>query len=92
MTYLICTRYICLYLLKNINECYETYLPLAGVRKPVGVRGRELPLGVATPSLLAVAAALAVDARVFVTLRIGMREGVVTSSRGLNYFMILSSS
>lgn len=44
------------------------------------MRGREPPLGVATPSLLAVAAARAIDARVFVTLRIGMREGVPVSS------------
>lgn len=58
----------------------KTYLPLAGVENPVGVRGREPPLGVATPSLLAVAAARAIDARVFVTLRIGIREGVPTSS------------
>lgn len=44
----------------------------------MGVRGREAPLAV--PSLLAVAAARASEARVFVTLRIGMREGVSTSS------------
>lgn len=47
---------------------------------PVGVRGREPPLGVATLSLLAVAAARAIDVRVFVTLRIGMRDGVPVSS------------
>lgn len=57
-----------------------TYLPLAGVRKPVGVRGREPPFGVATPSLAALAAARAVDVRVVVTLRIGIRDGVNTSS------------
>lgn len=56
------------------------YLPLAGVKKPVGVRGREPPLGVATPSLLAVAAARAMDVRVFVTFLIGIRDGVDTSS------------
>lgn len=57
------------------------YLPLAGVKKPVGVRGRDPPLGVATPSLLALAAARAIDVFVFVTLRIGMRDGVDTSSK-----------
>lgn len=56
------------------------YLPLAGVKKPVGVRGREPPLGVATPSLLALAAARAMDVRVFVTFLIGIRDGVDTSS------------
>lgn len=56
------------------------YLPLTGVKKPVGVRGREPPLGVATPSLLAVAAARAMDVRVFVTFLIGIRDGVDTSS------------
>lgn len=45
------------------------------------MRGREPPLGVATPSLLALAAARATEVRVFVTLRIGMRDGVDTSSR-----------
>lgn len=55
-------------------------LPLAGVKKPVGVRGLEPPLGVVTPSLLALAAARAIDVRVFVTLRIGIRDGVDTSS------------
>lgn len=58
-----------------------TYLPLAGVKKPVGVRGRDPPLGVVTPSLLALAAARAIDVFVFVTLRIGMRDGVKTSSK-----------
>lgn len=58
-----------------------TYLPLAGVSSPVGVLGREPPLGVLAPSLLAVAAARATDALVLVTLRIGMRDGVETSSK-----------
>lgn len=44
------------------------------------MRGREPPLGVVTPSLLAFAAARAIDVRVFVTLRIGIRDGVDTSS------------
>lgn len=46
----------------------------------MGVRGREPPFGVATPSLAALAAARAVDVRVVVTLRIGIRDGVNTSS------------
>lgn len=54
-------------------------LPL-GVRRPVGVRGRDPPLGVVRPSLLAFAAARAVDVRVFVTFLIGMRDGVPASS------------
>lgn len=45
------------------------------------MRGLEPPFGVATPSLLAVAAARANDARVFVTLRIGIRDGVEKSSK-----------
>lgn len=55
-------------------------LPLAGVSRPVGVLGRDPPLGVVTANLAAFAAARAVDVRVFVTLRIGMRDGVKTSS------------
>lgn len=47
----------------------------------MGVLGREPPLGVLAPSLLAVAAARATDALVLVTLRIGMRDGVETSSK-----------
>lgn len=66
---------------KNITQNIQiTYLPLAGVNMPVGVRGLELPLGVFRPNLLAVAAARAVDAFVLVTLRIGMRDGVPASS------------
>lgn len=41
--------------------CYliGTYLPLAGVRNPVGVLGRDPPFGVVVPNLLALAAARA---------------------------------
>lgn len=46
----------------------------------MGVRGLEPPLGVVAPSLVAVALARASDARVFVTLRIGIRDGVPISS------------
>lgn len=46
----------------------------------MGVRGLEPPLGVCRPNLEAVAAARAVDALVFWTLRIGIRDGVVASS------------
>lgn len=68
--------------LYNLKKSYvkETYLPLAGVSRPVGVRGLELPLGVLRPNFEALAAARAVEVFVFVTLRIGMRDGVPTSS------------
>lgn len=46
----------------------------------MGVLGLEPPFGVVTPNLLALAAARAIDVRVFVTLRIGIRDGVKTSS------------
>lgn len=44
------------------------------------MRGRDPPLGVVSPNLLALAAARAVDVRVFVTFLIGIRDGVPASS------------